>query len=144
MTQSNRRRGFTLMELMIVIAIVLVMLVIAIPNVAAARMQANELAAIKMIGTIHTAQVQHLSQFGKLATALSELGPPPAGAELLPGDLAIGKKSGYLFQLQRTPAGYSVTAIPESHNSTGRRTFYSDQTMVIRESADPASKEIAN
>ncbi len=142
MTQSKQRRGFTLMELMIVVAIIFVVLAIAIPNVGAARMQANELAAIRMIGTIHTAQVQHLSQFGKLATALSELGPPPAGAELLPGDLAIGKKSGYLFQLQGTPTGYSVTAVPETPKSTGRRSFYSDQTMIVRDGLSPASNPI--
>lgn len=142
MTQSKQRRGFTLMELMIVVAIIFVVLAIAIPNVGAARMQANEVAAIRMIGTIHTAQVQHLSQFGRLATALTELGPPPAGAELLPGDLAIGKKSGYLFQLQGTPKGYSITAVPETPKSTGRRSFYSDQTMIVREGLDAASNPI--
>ncbi len=130
------------MELMIVVAIIFVVLAIAIPNVGAARMQANEVAAIRMIGTIHTAQVQHLSQFGRLATALTELGPPPAGAELLPGDLAIGKKSGYLFQLQGTPKGYSITAVPETPKSTGRRSFYSDQTMIVREGLDAASNPI--
>jgi len=146
---KSKQRGFTLMELMIVVAVILVILVIAIPNVAAARAQANELAAIRMIGTIHTAQIQHLSQSGKMAAALSDLGPPPAGAELIPGDLAAGKKSGYLFHLQGTPRGYSITAVPESKGGTGRRSFFSDQSMIVRENWGPepatvASKEVGN
>ncbi|MBM3754592.1 MAG: hypothetical protein FJW38_11505 [Acidobacteria bacterium] len=97
--------------------------------------------------TIHTAQIQHLSKSGKMAMALSGLGPPPAGAELIPGDLAAGKKSGYLFQLQGTPRGYSITAAPESKGGTGRRSFFSDQSMIVRENWGPepatvASKEV--
>ena len=81
---SSRRqrnsRGFSLMELLIVIAIILTILAVALPKVNQARMSANELAVTKQIGTIHTAQAQYNSQFGKFAVVMSELGPPPSGA----------------------------------------------------------------
>jgi hypothetical protein len=60
---------------------------------------------------------------------------------LIPKVLADGKNSGYVFTVQNTPTGYAVTAVPETFNSTGRRTFYSDQTLVVRNnwSQDPAT-----
>ena len=151
--RKRRRGGFSLVELLIVIAIMLILLAIALPRLDKARMQTQETATIRQIGTIHTAQTQYFSQFGKYATALTELGPPasgqpgPSGAELIPGDLAAGTKTGYLFTLQGTATGYVINATPVTFNSTGRRTFFSDQTMVIRENwgAEPAttaSKEI--
>jgi prepilin-type N-terminal cleavage/methylation domain-containing protein len=151
--KNRRRRGFTLIELLIVIAIVLTILTIALPKVGAVLMNAREMAAIKQMQTIHTAQTQFYSQFGKFATKLEELGPPPTGqaspaaADLLPGDLAKGIKSGYQFTLQGGPAGYTINANPVTYNSTGRRCFFSDQTQVYRENwgpepATPASNEI--
>jgi len=149
------RRGFTLMELMIVVAIIFIILAIAVPKYNNARMQANELSALRMVGTIHTTQAQYQSQFGKYAVTLEELGPPPSGqpgpaaADLIPGDLAKGKKSGFVFQMQGTPGGYTLTVVPETYNSSGRRSFYSDQSMVIRENWGPepataSSREVGN
>ena len=140
------------MELLIVIAIILTILAVALPLVNQARMGANELAVAKQIGTIHTAQAQYNSQFGKFAVVLSELGPPPSGAasasaaNLMPAELAAGKKNGYTFQLQGTYEGYTINADPDSFNGTGRRSFYSDQNLVIRnnwgpEPASPSSPE---
>jgi len=137
MYRNRRRRGFTLIELMIVIAIILIIAAIAVPKMNNQMMAAHEMAAIRQITTIHQAETQYYSQFGKYA-ALSELGPPASGAaspsasDLIPKVLADGKNSGYLFAVQGTPTGYAVTAVPETFNSTGRRTFYSDQTLQIR------------
>src|SRR5436190_6279257 len=70
------QRGFSLIELLIVIAIILIILSIALPQMSKSRMQAQEMAAVAQIGTIQKAQVQYYSQFGQYATSLTQLGPP--------------------------------------------------------------------
>jgi type IV pilus assembly protein PilA len=153
MQQDKRRRGFSLIELLIVIAIILVIAAIAVPKMNRQLMAAHEMAAIRQIGTIHQGETQYYSQFGKYAESLLALGPPasgaagPAAADLIPKNLAEGKNSGFLFAVQPTPTGYAVTAIPEAFGSSGSRTFYSDQTLVIRhnltqEPANATSPEI--
>lgn len=150
---SRRRAGFSLIELLIVIAIILIIATIALPKLNRARMYAMETAAIRHIQTIHTAQTQYFSQFGKYAPSLTELGPPTSGqanaaaSDLIPGDLASGEKGGYKFTLVGHPAGYTINANPTAYGSTGSRTFYSDQSLVIRENygQEPAtdkSKEV--
>ncbi len=135
----RRRKGFTLIELLIVVAIVLIIAAIAVPKLDKARMHTQEMAAIRQIQTIHQAQTQYMSQYGKFATKLEELGPPASGqagpqaADLIPGDLAKGHKTGYVFTVTGGPGGYTVNANPEVYGSTGRRTFFSDQTLVTRE-----------
>ena len=144
---ASERKGFTLMELLIVIAIILVIAAIAVPQMNKQLMSAHEMAAIRQITTIHQAQTQYYSQFGRYATSLAELGPPASGApgpnaaEIIPKVLAEGKNSGYVFTLAGTPTGYGVSAVPEAFNSSGRRTFYSDQTLVVRNnwSQEPAN-----
>lgn len=149
----RRRRGFSLMELLIVVAILLIIGAIAVPRLGTARQQSQEMAAVRQIQTIHQAQTMYFSQFGKYAQTLQELGPPtsgqagPSGADLIPSDLAAGQKTGYNFILQPSPTGYMVQANPVTFGSTGRRTFYSDQSLSIRENwgaepATPTSKEI--
>jgi prepilin-type N-terminal cleavage/methylation domain-containing protein len=145
--ERKRRRGFSLIELLIVIAIILVIAAIAVPQMNKQLMSAREMAAIRQITTIHQAETQYYSQFGRYATNLGELGPPasgaagPAAADLIPKVLAEGKNSGYIFTVTATPTGYAVNANPETFGSSGRRTFYSDQTLVVRNNwtQEPAS-----
>jgi prepilin-type N-terminal cleavage/methylation domain-containing protein len=143
-------RGFSLIELLIVIAIILIILAIALPKFNQARMNTQETAAIRQISTIHQAEVQYYSQFGRYATTLAELGPPagggasgPSSADLIPSTLAQGENTGYVFALQGTPTGYSITAVPKSFGSSGRRTFYSDQTLVVHQNwgQEPATAQ---
>ncbi len=139
----GQRRGFSLIELLIVIAIILIIITIAVPKYNRTQMYMRETAAIKAIQTIHTVQVQYQSQYGRFATTLAELGPPASGAagagasDLIGNDLAQGTKQGYKFTLTAIPGGYQVNANPEVYGSSGSKAFYSDQTMVIRENDGP-------
>ena len=153
MFPRTRRRGFSLIELLIVVAIILIIITIALPKLSRARMYSQETAAIAAIRTLHTAQVQYNSQFGRYATSLAELGPPASGnanasaADLIGNDLSGGEKSGYKFTLSGTQGGYVINANPIAYNSSGSRTFYSDQSMVVHENYGPepattASKEL--
>ncbi|MBL8231441.1 MAG: pilin, type IV [Bryobacterales bacterium] len=134
---------------MIAVAVILIMVSAAIPYFSKIPKQSRESAAIRTMQTIHTAQTQYYSQFGRYAASLMELGPPaaqqegPASAGLIPEDLARGEKGGYLFRLDASPQGYTLVAVPAVPGNTGRRSFYSDQTSVIREQwgGEPATRE---
>ena len=150
---AGRRSGFSLIEIMIVVTIILVIATIAIPRIDAERTMANELAAVRMTQTIHTAQAQYYAQFGRYAPSLTALGPPSNGASndsaaaLLPASLASGKHSGYLFAVAGGGNGYSISAVPVEYPKSGRRTFFSDETGVLRqhwgaEPADAQSSEV--
>jgi prepilin-type N-terminal cleavage/methylation domain-containing protein len=150
----NRRRnqrGFSLIELLIVIAIILIILSIALPQMSKSRMNAQEMAAVAEIGTINKQQIQYYSQYNQYATSLAQLGPPattgaaegPQAAGLIPGSLASGSAGGYTFTITATPGGYALSAVPKTFGSTGRRTFYSDQTAVVRQNwtQEPATEK---
>lgn len=150
MKQRRRsQRGFSLIELLVVIAIILIILSIAVPQMGKMRMNAQEMAAVEEISTVNKAQTQYYSQFNQYATNLSQLGPPPSGtsnegpqaANLIPGSLASGTSGGYIFTLAPSPQGYAITAVPRTFGTTGRRTFYSDQSGVTRQNwtQDPAT-----
>ena len=153
MRHRNPRRGFSLIELLIVIAIILIIITIAVPKLGNAKRFAQETAAIQALKTIHTAQVQYSSQYGRFANSLTELGPPATGAssaaaaDIIQSDLASGEKQGYKFTLTTNAGRYQIVAVPDTFGVTGSRTFFSDDTMVIRENDGPepataSSKEL--
>jgi type IV pilus assembly protein PilA len=143
---NRKRSGFSLIELLIVIAIILIIVTIAVPKLNNARMNASETAAIGALRAIHEAEVQYYSTYGRYATTLTELGPPtsgapsPAAADLLQEDMASGTKGGYKFVITAIPTGYSINANPVAFGSSGRRTFFSDQGMAVHQNfgQDPA------
>lgn len=142
-SRRRRNRGFSLIELLIVIAIILIIITIAVPKYNRTQMYMRETAAVAAIQTIHKTQVQFQSQFGKYAASLAELGPPPSGApgpsaaDLIGNDLALGEKQGYKFTVTAIPGGYVINANPLTYGSSGSKSFYSDQSMVIRENYGP-------
>src|SRR5438094_820426 len=108
----RRHRGFSLIELLIVVAIMMVLAAIAIPLINQSLNYSRESAAVKQIGTIHSAETQFYAQFGKFAVQMSELGPPtsgqagPNGANLISREFALGRRSGYIYQIQASPTGF--------------------------------------
>lgn len=138
MERRRRNRGFSLIELLIVIAIILIISAIAIPRITSTKRMANELAAIRSCQAINTAQIQYFAQYGRYAASLVELGPVPGGgqptpdaAHLMDENLVDGIHLGYAFSMIGTPAGYSLNADPQSPDS-GSRTFYTDHSTTVR------------
>jgi prepilin-type N-terminal cleavage/methylation domain-containing protein len=136
--RRHRNRGFSLIELLIVIAIILIISAIAIPRVTSTKRMANEVAAIRSCQAINTAQIQYFAQYGRYASTLTELGPAPgqagptpSAANLMDENLVDGIHLGYAFAMIGTPAGYSVNADPQSPES-GSRTFYTDHSVTVR------------
>lgn len=144
----NRRLtscGFSLIELLIVVAIILIIAAIAIPNFMRSRMAANESATVQNMRNICTANVAYSTTYGiGFSSTLAKLGsvggvPSAAGAQLIDDVLATGSKSGYIFTYISTPPqngviyDYSINTSPINPGSTGSRYFYTDQTGVIRQ-----------
>src|SRR5205085_12000254 len=94
LNRRTSRRGFSLIELLIVIAIILIIITIAVPKYNRTQMYMRETAAVAAIQTIHKMQVQYQSQYGRYAASLTEMGPPQSGApsaasaDLIGNDLA--------------------------------------------------------
>lgn len=152
---SPLANGFTLMELLIVMAIIAILMLIAIPTVGSLTKRANDLSAVQSIRAIQQAEIQYSSNYPSngFACTLPALGgdpntgaPSATGAQILQGDLTSGYKSGYIFAITCKDKvtvnsidrynSYVVTAVPQTVGKTGDRGFCSDQSGAIK--FDPA------
>lgn len=147
--------GFTLMELLIVISIMLILMLIAIPNMLNLKSQANETSAIQSLHAIYEAQIQYQTNYpaNGYSCSLSALGgdasagpPSPQAAQLLQADLSSGYKSGYTFNIvnctkatvnnQDMYTSYEAVAVPQAIGKTGHKGFCIDMTGEIK--SDPS------
>ncbi len=152
--ERRHQAGFTLMELLIVMSVILILMAVAIPNYMNMRSQANETAAEEELRTINSAEIQYQTNYpaNGFSCNMAQLGgdpktgaPSPQAAQLIPADLASGYKSGYVFAVSNCTkvtvnnadvyTSFEVTAVPQSVGKTGHRGFCMDQTGEIK--SDP-------
>ena len=145
----KKQKGFSLIELLIVVAIILIIAAIAIPNLLRSRMAANEASAVGSLRTINTACVTYSTTYPSQGypANLTNLSPATSAtstsADLIDSVLSAGTKSGYTFTFGgdgNTPSvGYSIQADPVSRGTSGQRGFYTNQSGVIRANSTTAA-----
>ena len=137
----TKQRGFSLIELLIVVAIILIIAAIAIPNLLRSRIAANEASSVGSLRTLNTAAIAFSTSYGSYPTIISDMGPTTSGsvptstaADLIDSALMGGTKSGYVFAYTATSPyqTYTITASPLQLNGTGVRYFFTDNSGVIR------------
>jgi type IV pilus assembly protein PilA len=141
----TKQKGFSLIELLIVVAIILIIAAIAIPNLMRSKMAANEASAVASLRTLNTSVVAYQTTYNTDPANLASLGPSSApsstAADLVDNLLGVdpANKSGYKITytaVSATPiTQYTIIAVPQSA-STGQRQFFTDQSGVIRQTTD--------
>jgi type IV pilus assembly protein PilA len=149
--RTNKQKGFSLIELLIVVAIILIIAAIAIPNLLRSKMASNEASAVASLRTYNTSIVAYQTTYGTDPSVnFAQLGPAAgapsaAAADLVDNLLGIAApvKSGYTFVYTPDAAPvngvysvYSIVATPVTANVTGQRLFFTDQSGVIRQTTD--------
>jgi len=138
---QSKQKGFSLIELLIVVAIILIIAAIAIPNLLRSKIAANQASAVGSLRTLNTACIAYSTSYGQFPSALTNMGPIASGgtasstsADLIDSVLSAGQKSGYNFSFTAGTSNqsYSITATPITVGTTGQNMYYTDQSGVIR------------
>ena len=141
---GKSQKGFSLIELLIVVAIILIVAAIAIPNLIRSKMSANEASAVASLRSINTGEVTYNFTYPGTFATQAQLGPSaqtcnvPTAANACLIDFLLANatapaaaKSGYYFLVTPTATTYTSEAEPADPTSTGTRGFCSDQDMVL-------------
>jgi type IV pilus assembly protein PilA len=134
----RKQKGFSLIELLIVVAIILILAAIAIPNLLRSKIAANQASAVASLRTLNTSVTLFNNNYLVYPSALTDMAPSSTpsstAADLIDSILAAGTKSGYSFVWSGGGASgtYSITAQPVSLNTTGTIYYYTNQSLVIR------------
>jgi type IV pilus assembly protein PilA len=151
----RNQRGFTLLEMLVVIAIIVIIAAITIPSMTAAKVHADEASAVASIRAINQAEVSYMASYGGYAESLANLGgaepctKSAATACLLDQSLAGGEKSGYRFVATGSSPSdgmnqsYVVGAAPVVFDRTGKRLFCSTDKNVIRADLNATGSTVA-
>jgi len=137
----DRRKGFSLIELMIVVAIILIIAAFAIPALLRSKIAANQSSAVGSLRSLNTSCTSFSTSYGQYPAALANMGPVASGsapdstsADLIDMVLAAGVKSGYTFIYTAGTANqsYTLTGTPIAQGTTGQNMYFTDQSGVIR------------
>jgi type IV pilus assembly protein PilA len=151
----SRERGFSLVELLIVTAIILVIAALALPNFIRTRYSANEASAVSTLRLLTNVENQYAASYNTFSADLDSLGPPATGAQpsaissdlvdtvlsgRIAGQTSQFDKGGYRFVY--TPVGsfpdvkqFTIQANPLIRGNTGQRSFFADQNGIVRSNA---------
>jgi prepilin-type N-terminal cleavage/methylation domain-containing protein len=136
----KKNAGFTLIELMIVVAIIAIIAAIAIPNLLRSRLQSNEAAAIGNLRTVNGGETAYHSANSQYGTYAQLTGANPPFIDNTFADGAV--KQGYTFgaiALTSANQNYTATAVPVTFQTTGNRSFFTDTSGIMRASDGTAS-----
>lgn len=140
---SERQRGFSIAEIVVMVAILLVIAAIAIPSLLHSNLSENESSAVDSLRMLNSVCTSYSTLYGGYPSSLAKLGPgvpaSSASADLIDSALAGGSKNGYVFRYTPGAAGvsgnilsYTITANPIRPGTSGRRGFFTDQSAVVR------------